>query len=273
MTDRYSFGICSWCLPADQETACGMAAQIGLDGIEVDLGKVEDGLPLSVPENQRRLLAAATEAGIRIPTIAANTLCDHGMSNPAEKAVVRDILSTLANVARAMNIKLIQLPSFIDGFINNDDELRLTANHLKYICERAMDSGTTVGTENAISADDNLRLLEMVDAPNLRVYFDTSNPRWFSDMDAVPMIEQLRPHLCELHVKDQTLAPGAKKPHFVPLGTGGSSFREAAAMIVRSGFRGWIHLENSYPVNGDTPIQAALNALASDVEMMKATFI
>lgn len=42
---RYSFGICSWCIPTDQEAACGRAAEIGLDGMEIDLGSVEDGCP------------------------------------------------------------------------------------------------------------------------------------------------------------------------------------------------------------------------------------
>ena len=50
---RYSFGICSWCFPADQETACGLAAEIGLDGMEIDIGAIEDGLPLADPDRQR----------------------------------------------------------------------------------------------------------------------------------------------------------------------------------------------------------------------------
>ncbi len=272
MTDRFTFGICSWCLPSDQETACGMAAEIGLDGMEVDIGLYEAGLPLSLPENQQRLLAAASATGIEIPTIGANTLCKHGMSTPSKSEIVREVLAALVEAAAALDIRLLQLPSFIDGFITNEDELVLTAEHLKFVCRRAADSGLTVGTENAISTEDNLRLLEMVDEPNLRVYFDTSNPYWFGNMDTLSMIEPLSPLFCELHVKDESLAPNEAKPHFVKLGTGGSSFHKAAAAILASEYEGWIHLENSYRVTDRFTESDSLAALRTDVEIMRSTF-
>ena len=270
---RYSFGICSWCFPADQETACGLAAEIGLDGMEIDIGAIEDGLPLADPDRQRSLLGAAENAGISLPTIGANTLCEHGMSDPSKAKIVQEILSALVKTAAQMEIGLIQLPSFVNGFIRNDDDLEQTAESLRFACRQAAEHGITVGTENALSVKDAQRLLDLVDAANLKIYFDTSNPYWMAGLDTVSMIDTQAPHICEHHVKDQLHIGDGTKGKFVPLGEGESSFFDAAKEIVRSGYRGWIHLENSYPVGDDTTVEDSIAGLVNDVEIMKATFV
>jgi len=270
---RYSFGICSWYFPVDQEAACKLAAEIGLDGMEIDIGAVEDGLPLADPERQKSLLEAAENAGIALSTIGANTLCNHGMSDPAEAKTVQEILSTLVKTAAQMEIGLIQLPSFVNGFIRNDDDLEQTDESLRFACTRAAEYGITVGTENALSVKDAEGLLNLVDAANLKIYFDTSNPYWMAGLDTVSMIEPQAPHICEHHVKDQLHIDDGKKGKLVPLGEGESSFVDVAKEIVRSGYRGWIHLENFYPVGDDRTVENSIARLANDVEIMKATFV
>ena len=40
-------GIAEWCSPIPGPAACRMAAEFGLDGVELDLGELRRGLPLS----------------------------------------------------------------------------------------------------------------------------------------------------------------------------------------------------------------------------------
>lgn len=139
-------------------------------------------MPLSDPGRQRSLLKAAGNAGISLPTIGANALCNHGMSDPSATKVVQEILSALVKTAAQMEIGLIQLPSFVNGYIRNDDDLAQTAESLRFVCEQAAEHGIAVGTENALSVKDAQCLLDQVDAEYVVAYVISDNDGRIFDM-------------------------------------------------------------------------------------------
>ncbi len=122
---RFKYGICIWNLPVEGPAACIQAVEYGLQGVELDMGNWEEGLPLRNPELQQAYLTVSREVGIEFPTLGANTLCTYGMSKAEKKDTVRDIFSAMVETAAAMGIPKLQVPSFIDGFITNEDGFRL----------------------------------------------------------------------------------------------------------------------------------------------------
>lgn len=261
---RFNYGVCIWNLPKTGPEACFQAAEFGLEGVELDMGSLEDGLPLTDTNLRQAYLAAADETGIVFPTLGANTLCDFGMSRKEKIEAVRQIFAAMVDTAVVMGIPKLQVPSFIDGFITNEDEFRTTVENLRILCDLAAEKGLIVGAENAISAEENLRLASEVDRSNLRFYFDTSNPYWFGGgMDSPGMIPLMSDRICEYHVKDQTDEGGDR---FVRLGEGKSSFMESSQALMATDFRGWILLENDYRED------LSLDDLRADIVTLRKVF-
>ena len=87
-------GICGWSIPAEGAAArIQMAAELGLGAVELDMGKVEDGLPLSKPEVQAEYADLREQWGIVYPALAINALCDYGMSVPADRPIVEEAIA------------------------------------------------------------------------------------------------------------------------------------------------------------------------------------
>ena len=246
MSERFKFGICIWDVPAEGPDTCAVVSQYGLDGMELDMGDWKDGLPLGKPEIQAKYRNAGKEHGIVFPTLGANTLCDHGMSKTENTDIVRSIFETMVSTAVSLEIPKLQIASFFDGFINNEEEFLTTVDNLRYICDIAGRENLIIGIENAISVKENQRLLALVNKPNLRYYFDTSNPFWFGDgMHSPSMIHEMADQICEYHVKDE-IKDTKGNVHFSRLGEGRSTFMEASAAILVTDYEGWILLENDY---------------------------
>lgn len=264
INERFKFGACIWSLPETGPEACSIASRLGLEGLELDMGMWEDNLPLSGKALQKKFLEAGNSNNIEFMTLGVNALCFYGMSQPEKRDTVKRILSASVETALAMNIPKLQLPSFLHGIISNERGLESTIESLRFVCELVEGTELLIGTENALSVSDNFRIAEEVGSSNLRFYFDTSNPHWFGDgMDPVGMIAQMADLICEHHVKDEDGASPEER-YFVPLGKGQSSFLRSVDAIIKSGYQGWLVLENDYSETLN------LDDLKNDLELLKS---
>lgn len=260
------FGICQWCMPGRTRVAkIEACAQCGLDGIELDLGPFENGLDLSSGKEMAECCQAAFDHGFQLPSISVNALCTHGMSRPESGPVVREILERAIRCANKMSIRLIQLPSFGNGAIRTNEELVQTAACLTFACDYAADFGITIGTENALSADRNSCLLQQVNRSNLKIYFDTGNPKLFSDLDPAGILRDLISHVCEIHVKD-----GLDSRNCRFLGEGSTGFAESMETLKSTEYKGWIHLENNYSLLAKSLGISVQHAITKDLEVLRS---
>jgi sugar phosphate isomerase/epimerase len=274
MKDRLSpdpknkIGICEWAFPLTGPYSCKIAAELGLEGIELDLGSYELGFPLSNRVVQQAYREAGEEWGIEYPSIAINALCVYGMTNP-ENSEKREIAITAIHkgidAAESLKIPIVQLPSFKDGAIENETGFQLAAKCIRLACEYAQDKGIIIGTENVLSAEDNLRLLNEVGHANLKIFFDTQNPYLIKKYQVLEMIQKFGRHICEVHVKDgNDVMSGAL------LGKGESGFSQSIAALKEIGYTGWIHLENYYnrkPLNSGN--EDPFEFLKQDIETLR----
>ena len=163
---KFRFAIADWCIPVSGPDVCRMAAEAGLDGVELNLGEFEHNLPLTDPHVRRYYLDAQQRYGVDFCGIAVNAL-DKSFVMPPE------------NPQRA-------------------------AGYFREACDEAEKHGIIVSSENPMSVEDNLALCDLVDRPNFRLYFDNENPVYFNGANSAEMLRALGSRVCQIHVKDGT---------------------------------------------------------------------
>lgn len=251
--NNVKIGICQWIFPFEGPYACKVAADLGLSGIELSFDS-----ELSQKYVQNMYLEASRQWGIAFPSLGINALCEHGLSKVSKETIVYEILDLAVEIASSMGISLLQVPSFGDGVISTEEEFQQTAKTLAYACKKAEKYLITVGTENALSAEDNYRLMKTCGYNNLKVYFDTQNPCAMKGFDSAEMIRKLHPYICESHVKDgiDGMLGNAL------LGNGTSCLKESLDALLEREFSGWLILENNYQ-------EPVMKAIAQDINYIK----
>ena len=240
MTNR--IGICEWSIPAaTTRERLALAASVGLTGVEPDLGSLKDGFPLSKLGVQRMYCGWRDEFGLTYPAIAVNALCDHGMADPGARATAFQAIEAAAEAAAALVIPILQLPSFVKGDITSETGFASTVICLRHACECVRGTDIIVGSENALPAEDALRLIMEVGHDNFHIYFDTRNLFAMKGLDTLAILETVMDHICQVHIKD-----GVDSGPSTLLGEGNSGFAESMAVLNRHGYAGQLLLENDY---------------------------
>src|SRR5688572_11337758 len=67
---RFKIGACEWSLRKSDPSCFEVAKQIGLDGVQVDMGRAANGLHMRKPEAQRSYVEAAKRTGLEIASLA-----------------------------------------------------------------------------------------------------------------------------------------------------------------------------------------------------------
>ena len=247
--NRFQFGICEWCLPPVGPSVCRLAAGYGLDGVALDMGSVNDGLRLGDPRIREWYTEESRRTGVRFCALALNVLFSfdiiHRGSDGQEAAISR-IFEQAAEAAAEMEIPVIQVPNFPGNAMTEAEHIEVMAERLRKLCDLAGPEGIVVGTENTLDAAGNRELLRLTGRENLRVYFDTENPQYFRFGESPDLLRELEGEICQIHVKDG--CEGSMS--LTPLGQGNGRFAECADVIRRSGYSGWIILENEFKAWG-----------------------
>jgi sugar phosphate isomerase/epimerase len=260
-------GICQWSIPKlelkdDIETA----SLLGLDCVELELGSAKDGFPLSQKQNLQKYNELRKSLNIHYSAIAVNSLCSDGMSLASAHPAAKKAIALAIDTAVALKIPLIQLPSFVKGDIVTEDDFQNTVSCLCYACARASHVGILVGTENALSGDEQIRLIKEVDSDNLRVYFDTRNLFAMKNINSEKTLAQVMPWVCEVHVKD-----GIDNGDSMLLGQGNSGFNECMQILKDNNYTGWLILENNYTTMARNTDRSIESLVEQDIATIRAS--
>ena len=161
---RFKIGACDWSIGMrGKPEALALARQLGLDGVQVSMGSVENDLPLRKPEVQRAYREAEAASGIRIGGVAIDVMNQVPYkSDPRTEQWVSDSI----DVARALNVRVVLLAFFERGDLRNDaDGQAEVIRRLKRVAKKAEDSGVVLGIESWLSAGELLRILDEVGSP------------------------------------------------------------------------------------------------------------
>ena len=228
-------GICEWSAMAGGEELFRRLQRTGLLGVQVSYETA------GFVEKMERYVKWAEQYGVTLTSVGANVFCDRPFFLPENAEWVKETVADVCRGAALTEAKLFHAPSFGASTVHTDEQRHQTAVALQLMCDVAAAYGVTVGTENALSLEENEQLLAAVNRPNLKMYFDTQNPETTSHPDAAAQATAFVSIIPEVHVKDCD-----ETGRSVKLGTGVTGFETTLGNLIRGGYDGWLHLENGY---------------------------
>ncbi|MXP49069.1 TIM barrel protein [Pantoea sp. Eser] len=173
-----NIGLADWRLPVSGRDAIRLAAEVGVEGIQLDLGGPGRSPWLDNPQTLKAISEALTETQVHLLAVSANVLNDTGLcAEPGSSASreVRNIISR-AIAADTLGAGLVFFPSFRRSEITNQTELVRTAEVLHWACSQAQQRGLLLATEKVLNPDNLLKFIRMVNSASFRVVLYTGNP-------------------------------------------------------------------------------------------------
>lgn len=271
MDRQIKFGICEWVLPSRLQgpSSARAAFDAGLDGVALELGHARESFPLADDYMIRLYQEEQARYGVEFPALACNMTDFFPMTaprgTPGREMVERAIRLSI-KAAAGLNIPVVQIPSFLASAIRSEEDLRQSAECLQYACRLAVERGIIIGTENTLSAEWQMRELELVDCENFKVYFDTQNGHLQEGICLPETVRQLLPYIIQVHLKDGIGSEGSTL-----MGYGENDALKTVENLLAGGYKGWFIFENEYfkaPLAGRGEDSFAL--LKTDLESMQA---
>lgn len=226
-------GVCDWTIgKSGDPSALELAGKLGLEGVQVSLNPEGGSLALVKPELRRAYLEAAERTGVAIPSFAVGALNDVPLkSDPrAEKWLGEGIA-----IAKDMRVGIILVPFFGKGDLKGDGPgTEAAIRALRRLAPEAERAGVVLAVENTLGAGDNLKILERVGSPAVRIYYDVGNSQDYG----YPVLDEIRllgGRIVEFHAKDT-------KDLY---GRGSLDFPAVRRAMEDIGYGGWFVLEGT----------------------------
>ena len=233
---RFNIGACDWSIgKRGDPAALAVAKQLGLDGVQVSMGTVDNDLQLRRREIQQAYKDASAATGISIGGVALDVM--NRVPYKSDPRTVQWVSDSL-DVAHALGVRVVLLAFFEAGDLRKDaDGQAEVIRRLKSVAPKAEDRGVVLGIESWLSAEEHLRIIEAVGSKNVRVYYDVANSQQMG-YDIYSEIRRLgREYICEFHAKENGFLLGQGRIDFAAL-------RRAMDDI---GYTGWIQIEGAVP--------------------------
>ena len=232
----FQIGACDWSLGKDSSTAAfDVAKEIGLDGVQISLGRAKNDMHLRKPEMQKEYQEKLKATGLQIASLAIGEMNQVPLKSDPRAA---EWLVDSIDVCRAMGIGIVMPAFFGKGALDmaNTDEIDTVVKHLKTAAVKAEKANVIIGLENYLNADDNLKIIDRVGSAAVQVYYDVGNST-DKGYDIHQEIRQLGKRICQFHAKDGK--------HL--LGAGRIDFKKVRAAMDAIDYRGWLVLEAAAP--------------------------
>ncbi|WP_235918600.1 TIM barrel protein [Sediminibacterium soli] len=176
---RYRVGLIDLMLLKRQKPgAITLAAQLGADGIEVDMGglgnRVSFDNQLLTDSVRAKFLQLAKDNGVEIFSLAMTGYYAQSFCNRTEYIQsIKDCLSAM----RLMQVKTAFLPLGVQCDLVKNPEVRdSVVARLKLAGGMAAAAGVVIGIETSLEAKEEVKLLREIGSPAIRIYFNFSNP-------------------------------------------------------------------------------------------------
>ena len=252
----HPIGIRDPMLDCELDEAFAVAARIGFDCIELDVGAYRDH-PLYEPAPRGRLAEQARAAGVEIASVCLGAFWNLPPASPDEavRREAADLLERTIDICAEVGVATILAPLTENESTKNEPlevQRERWVEMLRAAGSRADDRGVAIGLEAcnrkfARGADQVIELAERSGARSLGAYYDPGNAVG-AGLNPAEEIRQLGDRLKAFHVKDSKGQP---------LGEGGVDFSAVTAALKANGYSGPLILET--PGGDDPQASAARN--------------
>ncbi len=203
---RYKIGVCDWMILKRQRLgAFQLTKDIGADGVEVDMGSLgqRDTFENALADAsvRKQFLDTARDLGLEICSLAMSGFYAQSF---AERPTVPRMLQDCIDTMQLMGVKVAFLPMGVRGDLVLHPELRpAIVERLRAVGPIAEKAGAVIGVETALDAAGEVKLLEDVGSPAVRIYFNFSNALQNGrDLDA-ELRTLGKDRICQIHCTDQ----------------------------------------------------------------------
>lgn len=239
---NFKIGACDWSLGKSGDVgAFGIAKEIGLDGIMVNMGSESNQLKLRDLSVQQEYLKYSKETGIEISSIAIAELNNIPYkSDPRTEQWVWDSV----DVAKNLSVPVVLLAFFGNNDLRNDAKGKQeVVRRLKRVAPHAEKKDIILGIESYLSADEQIDIIDQVGSKNIKVYYDFCNVT-DAGLDTVKEFKKLgKERICELHMKENGFL----------LGSGVNDWKAIGQAIHETNYKGdgWMQIEGAIPKGAD----------------------
>jgi sugar phosphate isomerase/epimerase len=272
------YAVTQWSLPGNFGYSVKYAAEAGLDGMQIELGALENGYYMAEKKVQNDYLEDGKKYGIEYPSLVLNCLSIHGFvgdESEDDYKIAMESLDLSLDVAESMKIGMIMVPQFWGNEITDDRTFENTVKVMKKFCGNALERGIKITSETILAADRQIELMKAVDMPNLSTLYDSQNYHFFYGYDQKEVFEKLYPYISDqVHIKDGIGLDGKGGVlSGALLGEGDSDVRSTADILKKNDFKGWLILENYYYLEVfRTSAIGQFGSLDRDVKYLKSLF-
>ena len=234
----FRIGACDWSIGCHSDIRCfDVAKQIGLDGVQVSMGRVSNDMHMRQAAVREKYLAASKKTGVAIASLAIGEMNSVPLKSDPRAA---KWLDESIDIAKALGVT-VSMPAFFgrgDLDMKKTKEIDRVVGVLKDVAPKAERQGIIIGLENYLSAEDNLKLIDRVGSKAVSVYYDVGNStdKGYDIYSEIRLLGRLG-RLCEFHAKDGRFM----------LGKGRVDFKKVRRAMDDVGYRGWIQLEAARP--------------------------
>ena len=236
---RYKVAACDWMMLKRQKLgAFQLAKDCGLDGLEVDMGSLSKNPTfqneLVKPEVRQQFLDKSKELGIEISSIAMSGFYAQSFTERDVEKPIADCIETM----KLMGVMIAFLPLGVQADLVKNPELRpAIVERLKKIAPGAEQAGVVIGIETALDAAGDMKLLDDIGSPAVKIYFNFSNALQ-NNRDLYAELRALgKDRICQIHCTDQDGVWLENDPKI--------DMKKAKQTLDDMGWRGWLVLERS----------------------------
>jgi sugar phosphate isomerase/epimerase len=202
---RYKIAVCDWMILKRQRLgAFELAREIGADGVELDMGSLERRATfanaLTNPAVRQQFLDEARKQNVQICSIAMSGLYAHGIGKRSNTC---EMIEGCIETMKQMGVKIAFLP-----LVNSNDMARYPdvrpaiVEKLKTIAPKAEAAGVVMGIETTLDAAGEVKLLEEIGSPAIRIYLNFANALE-AGRDLQKELRTLgKDRICQIHCTD-----------------------------------------------------------------------
>lgn len=262
-------GICDWTLkmPGDYR-AIETARQMGFDGLQLSLN-CDDAAASVNPSNVLSFKTASEKHQVQMCSAAAVNFLQRPFALVPDAS---DIFSGYFELLHQLEISVVLLPFFGRSDINpkaplkskivkllrrlptNSELYRRTIESMKNIALLAEKFGITIGMETLLDADQAKRMIDEIDSPFIKVFYDTGNAvrMKYNVPEEIRRLGQN--YICQIHLKEFNATLQDQEKHYMDI----------IEALYSTGYNTWIVIENTI-----RSTEGLKNSMHSNIEFLR----
>ncbi|WP_242696424.1 sugar phosphate isomerase/epimerase family protein [Longitalea luteola] len=240
-----------------------LTKEIGADGLELDMGGLGQretfDNKLAIDSVRKQFMDKAKELKLEIASLGMTGFYAQSFAErPTAVKAVQDCINTM----KQMNVKVGFLPLGIKGDLVKYPELRpAVVARLKEVGKMAEAAGVVIGIETALSATEEVKLLQDIGSPAIQIYFNFSNPLK-AGRDLYKELEILgKDRICQIHCTNKDSVWLQNDPQI--------DMKKVKQTLEKMDWKGWLVIERSRDQNDPRNVKKNFGA---NTAYMKSIF-